>query len=124
LIVLDGELAVVRLDGSDMIPEWAQGPITSITRTRAELSIVCAAAAVPADVTAERGWRALGVAGRLDFSVAGVLASIANPLAAAGISICAISTYDTDYVLVRAETLAAAVAALAGAGHDVRRPQP
>lgn len=120
LLVLEEELAVARLDAGDPTPAWAaSGSLTSITRTAEELSVVCAAAAVPASVQAERGWRCLRVAGRLDFSLTGVLASIAGPLAAANVSLFAISTYDTDYVLVRGENLAAAIDALSAAGHEV-----
>ena len=120
LIVLPDEFAVARLGPSDAIPSWAAvAPISSTTRTAEELSIVCAASHVPAHVTAERGWRCLRVAGTLDFSLTGVLASIAGPLAEAGVSIFAISTHDTDYVLVREHALPAAIAALTAAGHDV-----
>jgi hypothetical protein len=120
LIVLENDLAVARLDATDPIPTWAaSGSLYSVTRTAEELSVVCAAAAIPANVQAERGWRCLRVAGRLDFSLTGVLASIAGPLAAANVSIFALSTYDTDYVLVRGERLAAALEALSAAGHEV-----
>jgi|SRR6476620_3056165 hypothetical protein len=120
LIVLPEEFAVARLEPSDAIPAWAmQGPMFSATRTRDELSIVCAAPQLPLHVPAERGWRCLRVAGTIDFAVTGVLASIAGPLANAGVSIFAISTYDTDYVLVREHALAAAITALTTAGHDV-----
>jgi uncharacterized protein len=70
-------------------------------------------------VECERGWRALVVRGPLDFALTGVLASLATPLAEAGVSIFALSTYDTDYVLVREAQLRDAVAALAAAGNDV-----
>ena len=120
LIVLKDELAVARLDATDPIPAWAaQGSISSVTRTTEELSVVCAAAAIPANVQAERGWRCFRVAGRLDFSLTGVLASVAGPLAAAEVSSFAISTYDTDYVLVREQSLAKAVECLSAAGHEV-----
>ncbi|HMF99382.1 MAG TPA: ACT domain-containing protein [Vicinamibacterales bacterium] len=120
LLVLRGELAVARLNPTDPIPDWVTpAPISSITRTRDELSIVCEAASVPAAVRAERGWRCLRVAGSLDFSLTGVLASIAAPLANAGVSIFAISTYETDYVLVREPSVAAAIDCLAAAGHEV-----
>jgi uncharacterized protein len=123
LILLDDELAVARLDASDAIPAWAaQGSLSSITRTAEELSVVCAAAAVPADVRAEHGWRCLRVAGRLDFSLTGVLASLADPLAAAKLSLFAVSTYDTDYILVREESLKAAVECWSAAGHEVVPP--
>jgi len=120
LLVLADELAVARLDPGTPVPHWAwDGEISSITRTPEELSVVCAASAVPADVQAERGWRSFRVAGPLDFSLTGVLASIAGPLAAARISIFSVSTYDTDYILVRGESLAAAIDCLRSAGHDV-----
>jgi len=120
LIVLSGEFAVARLAPSDAIPAWAtEAPISSVTRTRDELSIVCAASHVPPQVAAERGWRCVRVAGTIDFAATGVLASIAGPLAAAGVSIFAISTYDTDYLLVREHVLSAAIAALTAAGHDL-----
>jgi len=120
LIVLAEKFAVVRLEPSDAIPAWAtDAPIFSITRTPDELSIVCAASHVPTHVTAARGWRCLRVAGTLDFSLTGVLASIAGPLANARVSIFAISTYETDYILVPAPALPAAIAALTAAGHDV-----
>jgi hypothetical protein len=120
LVVLEDELAVARLDASESIPAWGLGgSFSSITRTPEEVSIVCAAAAVPAGIRAERGWRSLRVAGRLDFSLAGVLASIASPLAAADVSIFAVSTYDTDYVLVRQQSLPTAIASLRTAGHEV-----
>jgi hypothetical protein len=120
LVVLEGELGVARLAASEPTPAWAtRGHVTSVTRTSEELSVVCAAADIPENVRAERGWRALRVAGRLDFALTGVLVSIAGPLAAAGVSIFAVSTYDTDYVLVRAHSLEAAVKCLTAAGHEV-----
>jgi hypothetical protein len=84
----------------------------SVTHTAQELSIICPVEAVPAAVPCERGWRAFTVEGKLEFSAVGVLAAILNPLAEAGISILSISTFDTDYVLVRAAILEAAMAAL------------
>lgn len=120
LIVLPEKFAVVRLEPSDAIPTWAtDAPIFSVTRTPDELSIVCPASHVPTHVTAARGWRCLRIAGTLDFSLTGILASIADPLANARVSIFAISTYETDYILVSAPTLPAAIAALEAAGHDV-----
>jgi hypothetical protein len=81
--------------------------------------VVCKDAVVPPDVTAERRWRALKVQGTLNFSLVGVLASLADVLAKAGISIFVISTYDTDYLLIKEEKLADAFNALQGAGHGV-----
>jgi hypothetical protein len=120
LVLVPGTLAVARLAPGDGVPAWAlQGAVTSVTRTPEELSIVCAAEAVPAGVEAERGWRAMRVAGTIDFALTGILSSVLEPLAAARISIFAVSTFDTDYVLVREAALDRAVTALSGAGHRV-----
>ncbi len=124
LEALGGSLAVCRLGPGDEAPGWARsGPLQAVVRTEGELSIVCDERAVPAGVRAERGFRALRVAGPLDFALTGVLAAIAAPLARAGVSIFAVSTFDTDYVLVREADLTRALAALAAAGHDVG-PEP
>lgn len=118
--LLPGRLAVCRLDARQPPPAWALGSeFFSITRTEEELSIVCAQEAVPDGVRAEVGFRALGVAGPLDFALTGILDSLLGPLAEAAISVFAISTHDTDYVLVRERDLDRAVAALRGAGHRV-----
>lgn len=118
LAILPETLSVCRLAADDAIPAWlpARG-FVSVTRTADELSIVCAQDAVPVGVRREPGWHALAVEGPLDFGLTGVLASLAAPLAKAGISIFAISTFDTDYVLVKAERLDDAVEALRRAGH-------
>ena len=120
LSVLAESLAVVRLEPATRVPEWAwSGELCSVTRSADELSVVCAEAAVPPDASAQRGWRALKVHGPLDFALTGVLAALSAPLADAGISIFAIATYDTDYVLVRGEDVTRACEALAAAGHTV-----
>jgi len=121
LRVLPGALAIARLDPDDPPPTWAtpDGAFHAVVRTADELSVVCRVDAVPGDVRAERGFRALRVAGPLDFGLTGVLAALAVPLAEAGVPIFAIATYDTDYVLVRGERLADALAALRAAGHRV-----
>jgi uncharacterized protein len=113
-------LAVCRLEPGDPIPGWAlHGAFCSVTRAPGELSIVCAERSVPAGVRAESGWRLLAIAGPLPFSLTGVLASIAVPLADARVSIFAISTFDTDYVLVKDADLARALDALRASGHHV-----
>jgi hypothetical protein len=114
----DTLFAVARLDPAAEIPVWA-AKFFSLTRTTDELSIVCADQAVPMNVAAERGFRMFAVEGPLDFSLTGVLASIAAPLAEAGVSLFAISTYDTDYVLVRNDRVDEAVDALRAAGWEV-----
>lgn len=114
----DTLFAVARLDAEAPIPTWADG-FFSVTRTQSELSIVCAATAVPADVKAERGFRMLAVEGPLDFSLTGVLSSITGALAMAQISVFTISTYDTDYVLIRDEKFSDAAEALRSAGWEI-----
>ncbi len=120
LSVLQTPLAIVRLEPTAPVPAWAwSGEVCAVTRTASELSVVCGEACVPPDALAQRGWRALMVDGRLEFSLTGVLAALAGPLADASVSIFALSTYDTDYVLVGGEDLARACAALTQAGHAV-----
>jgi uncharacterized protein len=120
LDVLPEELAVCRLPSAAPLPTWAQaGSLFSLTRTIDELSIVCAASLVPADVDAVSGWRALRVRGPLPFHLTGILASLAQPLAAASVPLFTLSTYDTDYVLVQGQRLDTAIAALRQAGHQV-----
>ncbi len=120
LLLLPGRVAVARLGPLEPIPAWAATqPFFSITRTAGELSIACAEHAVPQGVVAERGWRMLQVQGVLDFALVGILASLAAPLAQAGISIFSVSTFDTDAVLVKEDKRAQAIAALRAAGHQV-----
>jgi hypothetical protein len=120
LSLLPETLGVCRLARDAEVPAWAwTGEPASVTRTRDELSIVCRADAVPRDVRAEGGWRCLKVDGPLDFALTGILAALTAPLAAAGISLFAVSTYDTDYLLVKAESLDRATEVLRGAGHRV-----
>ena len=121
LAVMDQELAVCRLEAHDDVPQWAwRGELVSITRCRGELSVVCAAGAVPAEgVRAERGWRALAVMTEMDFAMTGVAAAITVPLAEAGVSVLPIATHDTDYFLVKSDRLADAIEALLGAGHHI-----
>lgn len=120
LILLPDVLAVCRLRPEAPLPVWTAGPgFASITRTDEELSIVVRRDRVPGDVVAVQGWRALKVQGPLDFALTGILAALTAPLADAGISLFAIATYDTDYVLVKEETLEAAITALTAAGHHI-----
>jgi hypothetical protein len=122
LSLLPETLAVCRLGGPAEIPAWAMpSPFLSVTRTPEELSIVCPERLVPAGISRQGGWRALRVEGPLDFGLTGVLASIAVPLAGAAIPIFALSTHDTDYVLIREGDLERALVALADSGHRVPR---
>ena len=125
LSILPGTFAVSRLVPGDPMPAWATtGAFLSITLTAEELSIVAPDSATPSDVRAERGWRALKIAGPIDFALTVVLVSVLQPLAEARIGIFAVSTFDTDYILVRSESLADAVGALRAAGHNVRDGEP
>jgi hypothetical protein len=120
LSVLTGRFAVCRLAPGAPIPEWAQrGAFVSVTRTAEELSVVCDEEYVPAEARAERGWRCFKLHGPFTFSETGVLAAITRPLAEAGISLFAVSTFDTDYVLVKVADFERALNALGKAGHAV-----
>ena len=118
--MLDGRLAVCRLLPGASVPDRATGSwFLSVTWTPAELSIVCAEEKIPGEVRCERGWRALKLEGMLDLSAVGVLVSVAEPLAEAGVSIFTIATYDTDYALVKEDQLDTATTALQRAGHEL-----
>jgi hypothetical protein len=125
LIVLSDLYAVCRLDHDARLPDWlplnGSEALVSITRTADELSIVCAQEHIPATLEAhlEKGWRCLKVLGPLDFGLTGILSGLTGVLAAVGISIFALSTYDTDYLLVRQESLERAIRALRLDGHEV-----
>lgn len=120
LNILPQRLAVCRLEADEPLPAWAQnGSFFSITRTAEELSVVCEEGLNPPDVLCENGWRALMLEGPFDFDQIGILKSVLDSLAAARISIFAISTFETDYILVRAAELEKAVSALRLAGHRV-----
>lgn len=119
-LLLSWQAAVCRLPVEADIPAWAcKGAFFSLTRTQEEISVVCQEELVPEGTQCEKNWRILKIQGVLDFSLVGILASISTLLAKAGISIFAISTYDTDYVLVQEKQVRQAVAALRAAGHCV-----
>jgi hypothetical protein len=96
------------------------GTFFSITRTADELSVVCQQSLVPDDIRCERDWRCLRVAGTMAFSMVGVVAALVTALAEAGVSVFVVSTFDTDYLLVKEHDLEKAVAALRAAGHEVQ----
>jgi len=96
LHLLDHRLAICRLAPAGELPAWATaGPLTSITRAATELSVVCPESAVPEGTKSVTGWRVFQVEGVLDFALTGILASLAQPLAEAGVSLFALSTYNT-----------------------------
>jgi hypothetical protein len=120
LYALDDLYAVVRLEPDADIPSWARsGHFWSVTRSDSELSVVCPQEQVPSDASAERGWCAFEVADPLDFSLTGVVASLVTPLADEDIPLFVVSTFETDYLLVREHDLHRSVAALTSAGHSV-----
>jgi hypothetical protein len=122
LTLLPERFAISRLAADAPIPQWAtQGPFFSVTRTGDELSVVSELSRVPVGVQSQPGWRVLKVHGPFVLSEIGVLASLAAPLAEGKISLFAVSTFDTDYLLVASETLLAAIAALERAGHTIHR---
>ncbi|WP_025436506.1 ACT domain-containing protein [Peptoclostridium acidaminophilum] len=118
--LLNESFAVCRLEASEPIPEWASyGSFFSITKTAEELSIVCPQENVPGGIKCEPGWRILKVEGPLDFSLIGILSSISSVLAGSGISIFAISTYDTDYILIKDEKTNKAIEVLSANGYNI-----
>ncbi len=122
LVVLDQTFAISRLPSDSPLPEWVErGPFVSITRTQYELSIVCEEMQVPLDVKCERGWRCLRVSGPLDFSAVGILAALVEPMARADIPVFLISTFETDYLLIKDVDLVRSVEALRLAGHTVHQ---
>jgi uncharacterized protein len=117
--VHDERLAIARLAPDAAVPSWARGHFVAITRTRAELSIVCAQQHVPADVQHERDKVAFGIAGVVPMTSVGILAALCGALAEVRVPVFAISTYDTDYLLVSAANFGPARQALLALGHRV-----
>jgi hypothetical protein len=120
LLGVGGRFAVCKLPPDSAIPGWATaGDMFSVTRTAEELSVVCRQEMMPAGTQAEIGWRCLRVAGTMPFTLVGVLASLAGLVAAAGVGVFVVSTFDTDYLFVKEAEFPASVAALRRAGHLV-----
>ncbi len=118
--LVPGKFAVCRLKPDAPLPEWSmRGDFTSITRTAEELSVICPAENVPSGVPAEVPWTCFKIRGPIPFDLTGVLASFIGPLSENEIPIFAISTYDTDYVLVREEFAGFAMETLQNAGHEL-----
>ena len=114
----DGPYAIVRLAADDVVPSWGtQGEFTSATRTSEELSIVCPMANLPADVHSTHRWICLKLEGPFPFEMTGVLVSFIEPLSRNGVPIFAISTFDTDYVLIQEEFSRTALDTVQRAGH-------
>ena len=121
LQIIDGKFSVCKVENLRAVNFHV--PWLFVGKTDAEISVVCLTVDVPhATLAREDGWRALRVAGQMDFGLTGVLAGLSSTLAQAGISIFALSTFDTDYILVKAENLDLAVSALEAKGYSVERP--
>jgi uncharacterized protein len=122
LAVLGDRLAICREEKDKPLPSWtraAAGGFISVTRTRDELSIIVSDQRPPAQAKCERDWRLIMVKGPLDFTQVGIIAGLSGTLASAGISIFALSTYDTDYIMVKQADLERALSALRQAGYPV-----
>ena len=117
LTLLPDRLAVCRLDPGAPLPPPVPGNLWSVTRTAEEISVVLPEEDAAPEWRIEPGWRAFQVAGPLDFGLTGVVSSLTRPLADAGIPVFVISTFDTDYLLVKEANLERARETLAGAGH-------
>ena len=118
--LLKDKFSVCRLSNNELIPQWAkESDFLSITKTLDELSIVCSQDNVPNEIQCERDWMAFKVEGPLDFSLIGILSSISTILADEKISIFAISTYDTDYILVKDKEVDKAVEALSAERYEI-----
>ena len=116
----DGPYAIVRLAPGSAAPEWAtKGEFTSISRSAEELSVVCPAGNLPHEVSTQHQWICLKLEGPFPFSMTGVLLSFIEPLSSRGIPIFAVSTFDTDYVLIQEEFMGAALSILDEAGHEL-----
>ena len=120
VVVIPGIYAICHLPADESLPTWATAAgFFSVTRTPDELSIVCETRIAPAGIRKEGGWRGMAVRGPLDFDLTGIIAALAVPLAAARISIFVVSTYETDFLLVRDQDFDRAVLTLRNAGHNV-----
>ncbi|WP_010676692.1 ACT domain-containing protein [Bacillus timonensis] len=121
LKIVDSNYSVVKLSSTEKIPSWAlNADVSSITRTDEELSIVCPTECLPMNEAfkdVENDWMCIKVEGVLDFSLTGILSTLANPLAENKISIFAISTFNTDYLLVKNHSIEKAKVVLENEGH-------
>jgi len=123
LSLLDEVYGICVFQNNAPIPEWAvTASLCSITRTKKELTIVCPQNIIPVDIEHNRNWRCFRIDGSFEFNQIGVISSLAAPLAQAGISIFVVSSYDTDYILVKEEKVEQVIAVLSDNGHLIARP--
>jgi uncharacterized protein len=122
LVVLPHAYAICQLAEDAVIPLWADGPgFVSITRSDGELTIVCDAGRVPADIKTDAPWTCFKFQGPFDFGDTGIVAAIVSPISAKRIGLFVVCTFDRDYLLVHARDTEAAISAIEGAGHRVIR---
>lgn len=121
LALMSKKFGVYKFDSNTEAPDWIyKSTWYSVTKTKDELSVVCDEEVVPREVLGELGWRCLKVLGPLEFEQVGILAKISKVLAENRISIFVVSTYDTDYILVKEDLLEKAINALALYGYEIR----
>ena len=120
LKVLDVTLAICQLEPGSEVEEWSDGTgIFSVMRTDEEVTIVCSEDLVPKGVTCSKGWKCIQLVGQFEFSEVGIVSQLALPLAGANVPIFVMSTFNTDYILVRKQDLQRASEALRMAGHEI-----
>lgn len=118
--LLKEKYGVCRLNKNEAIPSWAlQGDFYSITKTEDELSIVCLQDNIIENIKCEKDWRVLKIEGPLDFSLVGILSKISTLMANNSISIFAVSTYDTDYILIKEKDINRAIKVLNNDSYEV-----
>ena len=123
-VILRETFAICRLNKDAPVPEWVfQGNLFSVTRTKDELSMICPQINVPEGIICSQGWSCLKVKGPLDLSLTGIISLIAATLEREGIPLCSISTYETDYVMVKEKDLERAIFALTEAGQRIEWEQ-
>ena len=121
LKILPDRIAVCRFAPTAKLPEGLdKSGFYSITRTEEELTVVCTEASVPSGTLSEGGWRCFKIQGPLDFSETGIIFSLSKPLAESGIPVFVVSTFDTDYFMVKEKDLVKAIEALTAAGHQLK----
>lgn len=121
-ILADGVFSLCRLAPEDAIPSWAlSSDFYTISKTNDELSVVCESQYVPAGIKQDGNWRLLKIAAVLDLSLTGITTKFSTALANAGVNLCVIATYETDYILVKQEKLQTAITALQDAGFIVQQ---
>tara|TARA_Y100000588_G_scaffold355121_1_gene410036 strand:- start:71 stop:469 length:399 start_codon:yes stop_codon:yes gene_type:complete len=119
LSVLSETFAIHKFSPDASIPEKIlKSNYYSVSKTENELSLVCSEVIEVQSLQSSKGWKCIKVKGPLDFNMTGFLAGISDILAQGNISIFAISTFDTDYILVRSQDLYPAITKLRQAGYE------